>query len=542
MRKWIPGWRMIEGGWTAGRLAKVVSRCHCEHAHRACEAMTALGKRLPVLPVLTVLSALTATPAHAQSWKKQIDALIEQPPFQSSLWGVALVNEKGKLVYGHNAERMFVPASNTKILVTAVASALLPPDFTVKTSIYATGPVENGVLHGDLVLYGRGDPAVGVRCYAVDTMTPGACDRDPVWQMRTLVAQLQARGIQTVDGHIVGDGSYFEPTMIHPFWNLFDTFWWYAAPVSGLAMNDNSVDVHWKPGARVGAPAAISVSPPFTALRFENRTTTAPVGGQTDVPDRMWRTFGTMDAWAEGSVALDSRGGTDYFAVPDPDLFAANALKSVLMENGIGVTGGTLSTTDSTTYSLLRKTQPLAEVESRPLKDWVFPILNTSQNFYAEMLLKQVGKQFGASGSWDEGVRVERRFLIDSVGVDSTQFDVSDGSGLASNNLVSPLTFTKILRFIRNHPHHETFLAGLPQSGKKGSLRNRFMGTPLGGRVQAKTGSISRVNTLSGFIDMGKGRTWTFSVEVNNQAVGGGATIRKIDEVVVAMAKAAGVK
>jgi D-alanyl-D-alanine carboxypeptidase/D-alanyl-D-alanine-endopeptidase (penicillin-binding protein 4) len=492
--------------------------------------------------VLTALTVLTTSTLSAQSWKSKIDALIAQPPFDNSFWGVALVDDKGKLVYDHNARTMFVPASNTKIVVTAVASALLPPDFTVKTSVYATGPVIDGVLRGDLVLYGRGDPAVGVRCYAVDTTTAGACDRDPAWQVRKLVTQLQQRGIKTIDGRIVGDGSYFEPTMIHPFWNLFDTFWWYAAPVTGLAMNDNSVDVHWEPGPSVGAPALITVSPPYTELRFENRTTTAPAGGETDVPDRMWRTFGTMDAWAEGSVALDSRGGTDYFAVPDPNLFAANALKSVLQQNGIGVTGSTTSTTDSTTYALVRKTVPLAEVESRPLKDWVFPILNTSQNFYAEMLLKQVGKQFGASGSWEEGLKVERRFLIDSVGVDSTTFSVSDGSGLASNNLVSPLAFTQILRFIRKHPHAQTFLTGLPQSGKKGSLLRRFQGTPLADKVQAKTGSISRVNTLSGFIDMGDGKIWTFSVEVNNQAVGGGATIRKIDQVVVAMAAAAGMR
>ncbi len=497
---------------------------------------------LPILSILPILPILPISTAHAQGWKSQVDALIAQPPFDNSFWGVALVDDKGKLVYDHNARTVFVPASNTKIIATSVASALLAPDFTVRTSLYATGPLDNGVLRGDLILYGRGDPAVGVRCYAVDTLAAGVCDRDPVWQMRKLVAQLQQRGITTIDGQIVGDGSYFEPTMVHPFWNLFDTFWWYAAPVTGLAMNDNSVDVHWEPGPRVGAPAQILVSPPFTELRFENRTTTAPAGGETDVPDRMWRAPGTMNAWAEGSVALDSRGGTDYFAVPDPNLFAANALKSVLQQNGIGVTGTTVSTTDSTTYALVRKQPPLAEVESRPLKDWVFPILNTSQNFYAEMLLKQVGKQFGASGSWQEGLKVERRFLIDSVGVDSTEFSLSDGSGLAANNLISPLAFTQVLRFIRRHPHAQTFLAGLPQSGKKGSLHNRFRGTVLADRVQAKTGSISRVNTLSGFIDMGGGRTWTFSVEVNNQSVGGGATIRKIDSVVVAMAKAAGVR
>ena len=523
MRKWIPGWHLTD----AGRGPRAASR---------------VLRLASVLSVLSVLSALPALPASAQTLPKRAAAMLDQPPLDHALWGVAVVDEHGKLVYARNADHLFVPASNTKILVTAVASALLPPDFTVKTSIYSTGSVSDGVLHGDLILYGRGDPAVGVRCYAVDTTEAGACDRDPVWQMRKLVEQLKASGIRTIDGGIVGDGSYFEPTMIHPFWNLFDTFWWYAAPVSGLALNDNSVDIHWTPGPAVGTPAKLTVTPDFSGLHFENRTVTAPAGGETDVPDRMWRTFGTMDAWAEGSVALDSRGGTESFAVPDPNLFAAQALRSVLAENGISITGPTSSTTDSMTYALVRRTPPLAEVTSRPLKDWVFPILNTSQNFYAEMLLKQVGKQFGTAGSWDEGVRVERRFLIDSVGVDSTQFAVTDGSGLASNNLVSPLAFTQILRFIRRHPHAQTFLAGLPQSGKKGSLKNRFTGTPLAGRVQAKTGSISRVNTLSGYVDMGRGRTWTFSIMANNHAAGGGRTIARMDSVLVEIARTAGMR
>jgi D-alanyl-D-alanine carboxypeptidase/D-alanyl-D-alanine-endopeptidase (penicillin-binding protein 4) len=174
-------------------------------------------------------------------------------------------------------------------------------------------------------------------------------------------------------------------------------------------------------------------------------------------------------------------------------------------------------------------------VTSRPLKDWIFPILNTSQNWFAEMLLKQLGRRFGKAGSWDEGIAVERRFLIDSVGADSTQFSLSDGSGLSSINLISPLTFTKVLRFIRRHPHYPVFEAGLPQSGKPGSLRDRFMGTPLEGRVRAKTGSISRVNTLSGFIELADGHTLTFSVEANNHLQPYNAMLRQIDSVVVAM-------
>jgi D-alanyl-D-alanine carboxypeptidase/D-alanyl-D-alanine-endopeptidase (penicillin-binding protein 4) len=134
-------------------------------------------------------------------------------------------------------------------------------------------------------------------------------------------------------------------------------------------------------------------------------------------------------------------------------------------------------------------------------------------------------------------IRVERRFLIDSVGVDSTQFALRDGSGLSASNLVSPLAFTKILRFIRHHPRFETFRAGLPHSGERGSLRTRFLGTPLAGKVRAKTGSISRVNTLSGYIELPAGRVLTFSVQANHNTVPSRTMLAQIDSVVVEMAK-----
>jgi D-alanyl-D-alanine carboxypeptidase/D-alanyl-D-alanine-endopeptidase (penicillin-binding protein 4) len=163
--------------------------------------------------------------------------------------------------------------------------------------------------------------------------------------------------------------------------------------------------------------------------------------------------------------------------------------------------------------------------------------MNTSQNWIAEMLLKQLGRQFGKAGSWPEGLEVERRFLIDSVKVDSTQFSLSDGSGLSSSNLISPLAFTQLLRYMRRHPRYATFAAGLPQAGLVGSLRNRFLGTPLAGRVRAKTGSISRVITLAGYLELDRGRTLTFSVLVNHHAQPSRPMLAVIDSVVVEMSK-----
>jgi D-alanyl-D-alanine carboxypeptidase/D-alanyl-D-alanine-endopeptidase (penicillin-binding protein 4) len=356
-------------------------------------------------------------------------------------------------------------------------------------------------------------------------------------RFRQLVDSLMGAGVKIVAGDIVGDGSYFEPTMVHPNWESFDLNWWYAAPVSGLGFHDNSVDFTWQPGPLPGAPASITMSPDFGDIAFENRTLTVPAGGETDIGDRFFRHPGTLSIWAEGTVALDHPPRTDSFALPDPNLYAARALRQALAEAGIAVTGTTRSTTDSTLYATLRMTAPVAEVRSRPLRDWIFPILNTSQNWFSEMLLKQLGRQFGRGGSWPEGLDVERRFLIDSMRIDSTQFSLSDGSGLSSSNLISPLAFTQVLRYMRRHRNYAVFAAGLPVAGGAGSLRTRFVGTPLAGKVRAKTGSIARVNSLSGYIELGQGKTLTFSVQANHHAQPNRAIVAGIDSMVLDMAR-----
>ncbi len=492
-------------------------------------------RRVLSLCVLSVLSVLSV-PAAAQSIAKRLDARLDRPPFNRQLWGVAVTDQNGRLLYGRNPDRLFIPASNMKIVVSAVAAALLHPDWRVRTSVYG-GPVVGGVLLGDLVLYGRGDPTMDRRCYATDSLLPGVCDTDPFARLRQLADTLRARGVQLVAGDVVGDGSYFESTLVHPNWEQFDLNWWYAAPVSGLGFHDNSVDFTWQPGPAPGAPAVISMSPDLGDIAFENRTVTVPAGGESDIGDRFFRHPGTLQIWAEGTAAMDHPRRTESFALPDPNLYAARALRQALADAGIAVAGTTRSTTDSTVYAPLRATRALAEVSSRPLRDWLFPILNTSQNWFSEMLLKQLGKQFGRGGSWLDGLEVERRFLIDSVRVDSTQVSLSDASGLSSTNLVSPLAFTQVLRYIRRHPRYATFAAGLPLAGGTGSLKNRFIGTPLAGRVRAKTGSISRVNSLSGYIEMDRGRFLTFSVQANHHAQPTRPMLAAIDSVVLEMGR-----
>ena len=289
----------------------------------------------------------------------------------------------------------------------------------------------------------------------------------------------------------MGDGSYFEPLTVSPSWEGFDLNWWYAAPVSGLGFNDNSVDFAWGPGADVGAPAVITMSPDLGDIAFENRTVTVPPGGESDIGDRFYRTPGTLQVWAEGTVTRDHPLQTESFAMPDPNLFTARALRQAL-----GRRRASRSPAPRARPPIRCSISPRAGARRWPRcglgrsRDWVFPILNTSQNWFAEMLLKQLGRQFGKAGSWERrargGAPIPHRFGeggLDRVLAAGWLGTVQRQPGHAA----------------RLHPDaaihqgasaYATFAAGLPQSGSAGSLRTRFLDTPLARRVRAKTGSI----------------------------------------------------
>jgi D-alanyl-D-alanine carboxypeptidase/D-alanyl-D-alanine-endopeptidase (penicillin-binding protein 4) len=482
----------------------------------------------------TGLAALLLAPAlPAQSLARRLDRLLDAPPFDRHHWGVVVLDTTGKVLYGRNQTRLFIPASNTKLVVSAAAAVLLPPDGTVATSVYGAGPLEGGVLQGDLVLYGRGDPTMSRRCYDADTTRAGACETDPMRRMRELAAALHAKGVRRIAGDIVGDGSYFEPTMIQETWESGDLVWWYAAPVSALAFNDNSVDVRWEPGPAAGAPGRITLTPDFGDLGLENRTWTSAERGTGLEAGRL----GPFGIWVGGSITATAMARTSYLALPDPNRYAASALRQALADAGISVTGATTSTTDSARYAQARGGAPLAETSSRPFREWLTPILGPSQNLFADMLLKQVGKQVGGQGSWRSGLEVERRFLIDSVGIDSTQFSLRDGSGLSHTNTMSPWAFARLLLWMRRHPGFAPFQSALPVAGRSGTIRTRMVRTPVEGRVMAKTGTISRVNALSGYVLLPDGRTRIFSIQTNNHDLGGTAMLARIDSLVVEIGK-----
>src|SRR5216110_3924984 len=365
-----------------------------------------------ILASLTISSSVAAqTPAARPrtaplkgSLEQRLAQLIDAPPFNRATWGIYVVDDRGRILYQRNADRFAVPASNTKLVVTAAAAVLLPADYRVRTSLYVNGRVQDGVLSGDLVLYGRGDPTWSQRCFGIDSLAAGACD-SAFTVVDRLADSIAARGIRRITGKLVGDGSYFEPTLVHPGWNTWDLNWWYAAPVSGLGFHDNSVDFHIAPGAAVDQPPTITWSPELGLFTFENRAHTVPGDSSTTIGDNFFRTPGTWDIWAEGTVALGHKPWIESFALPDPSRYAARALAASLMKKGVSVEGGTAGTSDSLTYRTGRGCcAPLVEYRGRPLADIIFPILNSSQNWFARCcsrswVVSSRGKGPGAPGS-----------------------------------------------------------------------------------------------------------------------------------------------
>ena len=466
-------------------------------------------------------------PAAAQrvSLTRRLNALLDEPPFDRAIWGVAVANPSGRIVFARNADRLFIPASVTKILVASAAAALLPPDYRYRTSVYAAGLVDGGVVNGDLVLYGRGDPTLSGR---LDDSASVAFDE--------LADSLRARGIVRVSGDIVGDASYFDSILVHPTWAGYDLNWWYAAPVTALGFNENSVDFFITP-TTPGSPPAISFAPDLGVVQFTNHARTVLADSARTID--FYRAPGTNTIWAAGDVPADTRPWTEHVAVWDAPAWAATALRRSLEQRGIAVDGRARTTYDSAEYAAARRDPPLAEHRSFALPDILRPLLESSQNWFADLLLKTLGREFRGVGSFAAGLAVERRFLIDVLAVDSTAFDVVDGSGLSTSDLATPRALVQILRAMRRRPPPgaDAFVRALPLGGHSGTLRHRFRDPPLAGRVRAKTGSIDRVNALAGYLELDGGKTWTFAIQLNHHTAKNRDALRRIDAVVAALAR-----
>lgn len=472
----------------------------------------------------------------------RISEILRRPQLASATIGIKIASlETGKVLFEQNANKLLSPASNMKLYTVATGLDRLSPDYHFVTSVYASAkPDASGNVPGDLTIYGRGDPSIAARF-----------NGDYFKGIDDLASRIAAAGVKRVAGDLVGDESYFSGLPYGSGWQWEDLQWGFGAEVSALSVNDNLVNLSIKPGAQVGAPAVVSTDPPNPLLTINNRLTTAARGSKRNL--LVHRGLDSNVVEIQGSLALDDAGFTGRLGVARPALLFIYLLRSALAKKGVIVAGKSRTIAPSLfvvganpgpTSGLVE----LTNLQSPPFSLIAAQTLKPSQNLYAELILRTLGRVVPSSSSnspdvartsESNGVEVVRAFLREA-GVDASSLSLSDGSGLSRDDMVTAEATLQLLTYMRRHRYGNVFRDALPIAGVDGTIRNRMKGTPAQNNLRAKTGELRSASSLSGFVTTAAGEELVFSIMVNNFPDGVNPPSVCIDPIAVLLASFAG--
>lgn len=480
-----------------------------------------------------VEASISARPAVA-SIRTAVEEAIGDRAFDGALWGVVVADAStGQTLYGRNASLNVTPASNMKLFTTAAALETLGPEFRYTTTLYRGGPIIDGVLHGPLIVRGSGDPSFG-----------GRDQPDPTAIFRQWADSLRTAGIREVRGAIVGDDNVFDEASLGRGWSVDDTPYAYAAEIGGLVFNRNKIDLTVR-GQRPGMPGIVSWTPMQTSyVTVVNRSRTTDPGTRTDEEYR--RDLGTNVIHVNTTVPP---GGIEReeLTVTNPTLYFGHVFREVLLDEGITVQGAPLDVDDiplPPQYDNGSLT-PTATYTSPPLRELVAAINEESDNLYAEQVLRTMAVRVAPDtldapeGSAERGAYVVKSVMA-NASIDTSRVQVADGSGLSRHNLASAQDISKLLTYMWSHPNRavrRSFLEGLPLGGRDGTIEYRFRGNaPAGRNVRAKTGTLSNVSALSGYVTTASGTSLAFTLLCTHHTTRSSNVRRAQDEIVNALA------
>nr|WP_249407433.1 D-alanyl-D-alanine carboxypeptidase/D-alanyl-D-alanine-endopeptidase [Bacillus pumilus] len=436
------------------------------------------------------------------SWMTTLDEFIRTAPdLEGAISGISVRDTSdSSLLYEHQADMRLTPASNIKLLTSAIALDILGETHTFPTDIWMDGSIQKKTLHGSLYLRGTGDPTLLEEDFAA------------------LAKQVKKAGIHTIRGQLAADDTWYDDTRYSIDLPWSDEDQYYGAQISALTASPNqdydagTVILEVKPGKKAGQKATYDMIPKTSVPQVINQVKTVPEGGKKKISFK--RSHGTNKITLTGTIPVKASVSKQWVALWEPTSYALDLMKHALRVEGIQVKG------PLKTKQVPKKAKKIASHSSMPLSELLVPMMKLSNNTHAEVLLKELGKKVKNKGSFEAGLDVMNERLP-AFGIDSSLTVLRDGSGISPINLVSANQFTLFLANIQKEKWFKTFEHALPLAGASermvgGTLRNRLKEPATLEKVRAKTGSLTTVSTLSGYIDTKSGKTIAFSILLNH--------------------------
>ncbi|MGB2899379.1 MAG: D-alanyl-D-alanine carboxypeptidase/D-alanyl-D-alanine-endopeptidase [Candidatus Acidiferrum sp.] len=465
--------------------------------------------------LLLILFSLSIPPACAQSetsLAQRIQRVITRPEFAHANFGIEFYSlDTGKVIYALNADKLFVPASTTKILTEGTLLAKLGADYRFHTRVYRTGPIDSkGKLKGDLILVASGDPNLSNRIQPGGTLAfvdqdhsyqGPALPGDPLLVIKQLAKDVAAKGIRKIEGRVLIDATLFPDGPREGGTEVV---------MSSIMINDNVIDLLAKPGAKVGDPIVLDSSPQTSYIRIVNHVITSPADSKPSLEPPIFSANpdGSVVVTLSGNLPLDIATQPASIAVPSPTKFAETVFREALVAAGVQIKSASNSAADfSSAGRSYTPENQVAEHVSPPLSEEIKITLKVSQNLHAGMGPYLLGTLVAkdTKAPLDAGFKVEREFL-QSAKLDLSGAAQGDGAGGDWADLFSPDFMVHYLTYWTTRPDYEVFFKALPILGKDGTLAKIQTSSPGAGHVHAKTGTFGSEDRLNGKLMLnGKG-------------------------------------
>ncbi|WP_067725949.1 D-alanyl-D-alanine carboxypeptidase/D-alanyl-D-alanine endopeptidase [Oceanobacillus damuensis] len=455
---------------------------------------------------------------ESASLEEKLAVILDNERLEGTVTGVSVKHaETGELLFAQNGDIRLHPASNQKLLTAASALETLGVDYRFSTEVLTDGKVNGDVLHGNLYIKGKGDP----------TLLKADLDQ--------FAQDLKDQGISKIKGNLIGDDTWYDDVRLSQDLNWSDEPFYTGAQISALTLSPDTdydagtVIVEVKAAEEAGGQAVVSVTPETDYVTIVNNTEMAAAGESKNIS--IEREHGSNNIIIEGTMPVGGTFSRSWVSVWEPTGYVLDVFGKSLEEQGMEFIGEL----EEKFAAAPDDARLLASKESMPLEELLIPFMKLSNNGHGEVLTKEMGKVVYGEGSWDKGLEVMED-VVTSLGVNGDTILLRDGSGMSHKNMIPANDLAQMLYEAQNKSWYPVFKHSLPVAGESerfvgGTLRNRMTSEPAKGNVTAKTGSLSGVSTLSGYVTTADGEELIFTVMINNY-LGAGSSMRAIEDAI----------